>query len=86
MFISPGQVVRVDNTGEPCRPKSYALVFYPDLVLCTTHGKDIQDYPFLGYHSNEAIHASEHESKIVLDCFLKVQYELKHAIDKHSKN
>jgi AraC-like DNA-binding protein len=28
---------------------------------------------------------SERERKIVLDCFSKIQYELEHAVDKHSK-
>ncbi|MGZ3958482.1 MAG: helix-turn-helix domain-containing protein, partial [Flavisolibacter sp.] len=34
---------------------------------------------------NEALHLSERERKIVLDCFSKIQYELERAIDKHSK-
>ena len=40
---------------------------------------------FFGYQSNEALHLSERERKIVLDCFSKIEYELEHAIDKHSK-
>jgi AraC family transcriptional regulator, transcriptional activator of pobA len=42
-------------------------------------------YTFFGYQSNEALHVSERERKLVLDCFSKIQYELEHAIDKHSK-
>src|SRR2546423_10311278 len=34
---------------------------------------------------NEALHLSERERKIVLDFFSKIEYELEHAIDKHSK-
>ncbi|RYE16618.1 MAG: AraC family transcriptional regulator, partial [Sphingobacteriaceae bacterium] len=36
--------------------------------------------------SNEALHISERERKVVADCFSKIEYELEHAIDKHSKN
>jgi AraC family transcriptional activator of pobA len=85
VFIAPGQVVRVDNSGETYQPKGYALVFHPDLIHGTSLGRHIQDYTFFGYQSNEALHVSERERKIVLECFSKIEYELEHAIDNHSK-
>jgi AraC family transcriptional activator of pobA len=85
VFIAPGQVVRVENTGETYQPKGYALVFHPDLIHGTTLGRHIQEYTFFGYQSNEALHISERERKIVLDYFSKIEYELERAIDKHSK-
>ena len=85
VFIGPGQVVSVDSKGEIYQPKGHALVFHPDLIHGTSLGKHIQDYTFFGYQSNEALHLSERERKIILDCFSKIEYELEHAIDKHSK-
>jgi AraC-like DNA-binding protein len=85
VFIGPGQVVNVDIPGETYQPKGYALVFHPDLIHGTSLGKHIHDYTFFGYQSSEALHVSERERKIVLDCFSKIEYELEHAIDKHSK-
>ncbi len=85
VFIGAGQFVSVDNNGETYVPKGYALVFHPDLIHGTTLGKHIQDYTFFGYQSHEALHVSERERKMVLDCFSKIEYELEHAIDKHSK-
>ena len=85
VFIGPGQVVSVDNSGETYQPKGYALIFHPDLIHGTALGKHMQDYTFFSYQSNEALHLSERERKIILDCFSKVEYELEHAIDKHSK-
>jgi AraC family transcriptional regulator, transcriptional activator of pobA len=85
VFIAPGQVVSVNNSGEAYQPKGYVLAFHPDLIHGTSLGKHIQDYTFFGYQSNEALHLSEREKKIVLDCFSKIEYELEHAIDKHSK-
>ena len=85
VFIGPGQVVSVENKGETYQPKGYALVFHSDLIHGTSLGKHIQDYTFFGYQSNEALHLSERERKIVLDCFSKIEYELEHAIDKHSR-
>ncbi len=85
VFIAPGQVVSVENSGEMYQPKGYALVFHPDLIHGTALGRHMPDYTFFGYQSNEALHLSERERKIVLDCFSKIEYELEHAIDKHSK-
>ena len=85
VFLAPGQVAGINSNGETYQPKGYALVFHPDLIHGTALGKHIQDYSFFGYQSNEALHLSERERKIVLDCFSKIQYELERPIDKHSK-
>jgi AraC family transcriptional regulator, transcriptional activator of pobA len=85
VFIAPGQVINVDSHGETYQPKGHALVFHPDLVHGTPLGRHIQDYTFFGYQSSEALHLSERERTLVLDCFSKIAYELEHAIDKHSK-
>ena len=85
VFLAPGQVAGVNSKGEMYQPKGYALVFHPDLIHGTSLGRHIQDYSFFGYQSNEALHLSERERKIVLDCFSKIEYELEHAIDPHSK-
>jgi hypothetical protein len=34
---------------------------------------------------NEALHLSEQERQVVIDCLSKIEFELKHTIDKHSK-
>jgi AraC-like DNA-binding protein len=85
VFLAPGQVAGINSNGETYQPKGYALVFHPDLIHGTQLGRHIQDYTFFGYQSSEALHLSERERKIVLDCFSKIEYELEHAIDKHSK-
>ncbi len=85
VFMAPGQVVMVENITEVYQPKGYALIFHPDLIHNTPLGRHIQDYTFFGYQSNEALHISERERKIVLDCFAKIEYELQQSIDKHSK-
>ncbi len=85
VFLALGQVAGINSKGEIYQPKGYALVFHPDLIHGTPLGRHIQDYSFFSYQSNEALHLSERERKIVLDCFSKIEYELEHAIDKHSK-
>jgi AraC family transcriptional activator of pobA len=45
----------------------------------------MEDYTFFSYASREALHLSEKERKIVLDCFEKIKYELEQRMDNHSK-
>ena len=85
VFLAPGQVAGVNSNGETYQPKGYALVFDADLIHGTPLGKHISDYSFFGYAFHEALHLSERERKIVLDCFSKIEYELEHSIDTHSK-
>lgn len=85
VFLSPGQVAGVNSNGETYQPKGHALVFHPDMIHGTTLGRHIQEYSFFGYQSNEALHLSERERKIVLDCFAMIRYELERGIDNHSK-
>jgi AraC family transcriptional regulator, transcriptional activator of pobA len=85
VFLAPGQVAGVNSHGETYQPKGYALIFHPDLIHGTALGKHIGDYSFFGYQSNEALHLSKRERQIVMECFSKIDYELEHAIDKHSK-
>jgi AraC family transcriptional regulator, transcriptional activator of pobA len=85
VFLAPGQVAGVSSNGETYQPKGYALVFHPDLIHGTSLGRRMHDFTFFEYKSNEALHLSERERNIILDCLAKIQYELEHAVDKHSK-
>lgn len=86
IFVSPGQIYGVDSKGEHIQPHGFAILFHPDFIHGTSLGKRIKDYSFFSYEVNEALHLSERERTIVNDCFNKVQYELDHSIDKHSRN
>jgi AraC-like DNA-binding protein len=85
VFIAPGQVMEIENDGQVYQPKGYALVFHPDLVHGTSLGRSIHEYNFFSYNANEALHLSERERQVVLDCFSKIDFELQQNIDKHSK-
>jgi len=84
VFVAPGQVLGVNNK-EYVQPKGWALLFHPDLIRGTTLGHNIKEYTFFSYEVNEALHLSEKERQIVIDCLNKIDYELKQSIDKHSK-
>jgi AraC family transcriptional activator of pobA len=85
VFVGPGQVIGVENNGELYQPKGQVLVFHPDLLRGTSLGRHMTDYNFFSYEVHEALHLSESERKIILDCYAKVKQELERGIDKHSK-
>lgn len=82
--FAPGQVVNIDITNGQ-KPTSKGLIFHPDLIRGTSLGRNIKHYSFFSYQSNEALHLSDQERKIVTDCLEKIQIELEHNIDNHSK-
>ncbi|MDP4184990.1 MAG: helix-turn-helix domain-containing protein [Bacteroidota bacterium] len=85
IFIAPGQVYGIKDDSKKQKGIGQALIFHPDLIHGTALGKNIKDYTFFSYEVNEALHLSTRERAIINDCFEKINYELEHAIDKHSK-
>jgi AraC-like DNA-binding protein len=85
VFVAPGQVIGVENDGGYYQPQGKVLVFHPDFIRGTALGRHMQDYSFFSYDVHEALHLSETERKIIFDCFYKIDAELQHPIDKHSK-
>jgi AraC-like DNA-binding protein len=85
VFIAPGQVVGVDTPNDQYQPKGHGVIFHSDIIKGTSLGRHIEDYTFFSYNMSEALHISERERQLVLDCFSKIKYELEHAVDKHSK-
>lgn len=83
--FAPGQIVRVELTDDVINPPVYGIVFHPDLIRGTSLGKSMKNYTFFSYASNEALHLSDQEKSIVMDCLGKISIELEHGIDKHSK-
>ena len=82
--FAPGQVVETEMQ-QGVRPSAHGLLFHPDLIKGTSLGQDIKQYSFFSYASAEALHLSEEEKGIFMDCLEKIEMELQHPIDKHSK-
>lgn len=83
--ISPGQVVGAEATDEIFQPQGWGLLFHPDLIVGTPLAAKMKKYTFFAYDVNEALHLSERERHIVLDCFDKIAEELERPIDNHSQ-
>lgn len=85
VFIGPGQVSG-ENKDDYFKPEGMALVFHPDLLVGTSLAKSInEEYHFFSYAVHEALHLSEKERLLILDSFSKIEFELQHPVDKHSK-
>jgi AraC-like DNA-binding protein len=85
VFIGPGQVAGIGNVPGNPHPKGWALLFHPDLIRGTSLGRIIKEYTFFSYETNEALHVSEKERQVIIDCLNKINHELQQSIDKHSK-
>ena len=82
--FAPGQVTDIEMDPN-VRPAAHGLLFHPDLIRGTALGQEIRRYTFFSYETNEALHLSEQERQTVMDCLGKIEAELEHAIDKHSR-
>ena len=85
LFISPGQVVGVEDGGETLNPKGWVLMFHPDLLYGNPVARRMKDYSFFSYSSDEALHMSEREKQTIINCFRDIREELEHPVDKHTK-
>lgn len=83
--FAPGQKVHVEPNPGVTTPKWTALVFHPDLLNRTQLGRDISRYEFFDYTSSEALHLSTGEIEIFRDVLSMIQQELRHNIDKHTR-
>lgn len=82
--FAPGQIIDVDSTNEPMAPDVVGLMFHPDLICGTPLASKINSFGFFNYSQREALHLSDSERKMFLDCLDNINVELEHPVDKHS--
>lgn len=82
--FAPGQVADLEML-ENVKPHALGLIFHPDLIRGTALGQEMRNYSFFSYESNEALHLSEEERQTFVDGLNKIETELRHSIDKHSR-
>lgn len=83
--FAPGQTAETNPTTYKVQVNAHGILFHPDLLRGTSLGKNIKKYTFFSYEVNEALHLSEEERSIVMDCLKIIRMELEHGVDKHSK-
>lgn len=86
LFIAPGQVMGSEDDGKLHQPEGWVLVFHPELLRGTPLAQMIKNYSYFSYAASEALHLSDQERKTIIECMEKIDVELRHPIDKHSKS
>lgn len=82
--FSPGQTIDVDSSNEPLAPDVVGLMFHPDLICGTPLAEKISGFGYFSYSQREALHLSDKEKKIFMDCLEKIKDEIEYPIDSHS--
>lgn len=85
LFIAPNQVFSFNAVDFSKCEDEWTLMFHPDFIANTNLGKEIDNYHFFNYESNEALHVSEDE-KIALNTIItKIEKEYYQLIDRHTQ-
>lgn len=84
MFTAAGQVTA--PTTSPPPEEGWGLFFHPDLLHGSLLGRKIRDYSFFNYEANEALHISEEEKLILLECVRNIEREYIRGIDEHTQS
>ena len=82
--FAPGQVAETEMLKN-VKPTAHGILFHPDFIRGTMLGQEIKKYSFFSYETREALHLSDTERETIMDCFRKIEVELEHNIDKHSR-
>src|SRR5699024_10571717 len=81
--FAPGQVCAFEAIpGKD--PKFVGVLFHPDFIHGTGLGRNILRYSFFAYSSNEALHLSPSEFRIIRNLIEIIGTELEMATDDHT--
>lgn len=85
LFASPGQVIGSnDNEASVC--SEFTLLIHPDFFLGYPLAKNIKQYSFFSYSTNETLHLSEDEKATMMEIFKMIEKELSSRIDDFSQD
>ena len=83
--LAPGQIIGIEDTGEEFQPQGWALCFHENLIKGTYLAHHLQEYSYFSYEVNEALHLSQEERDIFIDCLNKINKEIQLTEDRLSK-
>ncbi|MFP3595562.1 helix-turn-helix domain-containing protein [Chryseobacterium sp. SIMBA_029] len=83
MFTAPNQIL---STNEEAEYHGYTLLMHPDFIRNYPLAKNIKKYGFFSYDTNEALHLSDKEKKVVIGLLNSIMEELNTSIDEVSQD
>lgn len=91
LFAAPNQIVGskedADSTGDrEFINQQITLLIDPDFLLNYPLAKEIKQYNYFSYATNEALHLSDKEKEIILSIFRMIEDELDGRIDEFSQD
>ncbi|MCA0428819.1 MAG: helix-turn-helix transcriptional regulator [Bacteroidetes bacterium] len=85
--IAPNQTIEIDTEVEERPDKmGWGLFFHPDLIRSTSLQVKLKQYSFFHYEVSEALHLSDKEKTILVECIHKIQHEIQENIDEYSQH
>ncbi|WP_057940252.1 helix-turn-helix domain-containing protein [Algoriphagus resistens] len=82
MFTAPGQVLLPDPTIVV--HEGWGLYMHPDFLNSSLKGREITELSFFGYDINEALHISENEKSVLVECLKNITKEISANMDRHT--
>jgi AraC family transcriptional regulator, transcriptional activator of pobA len=83
VFTAPNQVIHITDDTEYY---GVSFLFHPDFLREHALDKGIKRYGFFSYSTNEALHLSDKEKKIIFGVFENMREELNTTIDDFSQD
>lgn len=85
-FLSPGQILRGEESGVPPALEGWMLFIHPDFLWNTSLAKKIKKYEYFGYATHEALFLSDREEQLINDIVKNIKEEYHSHIDKFSQD
>ncbi|RFM35146.1 helix-turn-helix domain-containing protein [Chitinophaga silvisoli] len=85
-FMSPGQVIRGEDGGVPQQLEGWMLFIHPDFLWNTPLAKQIRQFEYFDYSTNEALFLSEKEELTINGIIENIRQEYNSNIDKFSQD
>jgi AraC family transcriptional activator of pobA len=83
IFLKPRQIVEMRNLE--FEDDGYILFFHEDFLTANALHRDIQQYSFFEYETNEALHLAPKEEKIIWNIFYTIEQEYNNNEDEFSR-
>ncbi len=85
-FLSPGQILRGEDSGMPQNIEGWMLFIHPDFLWNTALAKKIKQYDFFAYTTNEALFLSDKEETMINGIVENIKNEYQTNIDQFSQD